>query len=666
MKPGFGRIQTSFLTNHYWAEYLGFPSSLVNYIAVFYINSTGVDVFRKRNNATVTSTTISLPADNELETFCANAGATLYYTAGVPNVVNFTSIQNNYNDQCFSNNLYTIVFTQSLSGNNLSIFKYWFGESVFDMIGTHPDAKLDITSPYSPDHNNDMVHASLLYFNSGWNGYKYWMVATPLPQDLGVNQVYYENPCVYVSNNKLDWVTFPGSTNPVASYIEEYGWNSDPAIFYLNNKIYIIYRVNLASSGDNLYMVETNDGINYSSPVLFKSGTGVAGSNTMISPSIVFNNGKYYLFVHEVAEGATYFDTRILVRWESTTFNGSYSNRTVCTYDISRSLINSSKANTKLDHSDIKIKNGIMHGLAFSSGSHAAAGLYYMKSYNNGVNWIVSYGSIIKLWNLASDQAIKFDWQQYKAGFIFNDQSQKLEMVYSGVNPNLVPSYSLGYSDVFNGSELLSNDERGHKYYLKNFTTQMTLANARSSNYIFADDFIRADTTDGLYTSSSGGTWQNVGTQRMKILNNTAIGTSTTNRQLAELGTNSHTGWLIANSNNSSDNIIHIKYYNTNNNVTIAGGRIIIYCLNGSGGVSKSIQTQVPLTQAGVDIEYKWWTDGDNIKVWMNGYKIADFSLSSLNYIPVGELANFTGSTKICLYDINAQVTYKKILIKAN
>ena len=63
---------------------------------------------------------------------------------------------------------------------------------------TNASAPLDIVSSYGNTYN---YHPSLVYFENGWNGYKYWCAYTPYPKC----DDKYENPHITVSNDLKKW-----------------------------------------------------------------------------------------------------------------------------------------------------------------------------------------------------------------------------------------------------------------------------------------------------------------------------------------------------------------------------------------------------------------------------------------------------------------------------
>lgn len=86
---------------------------------------------------------------------------------------------------------------------------------------------------------NQVVHPSILYFDNGFNGYKYWMGFTPYPNSKDI----YENPSIVVSNDGDNWTVPKGLTNPLALPDEGAGSHlADTELVYdSDNKQLILY-----------------------------------------------------------------------------------------------------------------------------------------------------------------------------------------------------------------------------------------------------------------------------------------------------------------------------------------------------------------------------------------------------------------------------------------
>lgn len=61
------------------------------------------------------------------------------------------------------------------------------------------------------DGSGDVTHPSVVDMGTAWNGYRWWLADTPYP---GYNDDY-ENPCIYGSNDRINWEVPAGLTNPI-------------------------------------------------------------------------------------------------------------------------------------------------------------------------------------------------------------------------------------------------------------------------------------------------------------------------------------------------------------------------------------------------------------------------------------------------------------------
>lgn len=75
--------------------------------------------------------------------------------------------------------------------------------------------------------NSQNIHPKVLYFEEGWNGYKFWMAYTPYPD--GFTDA--ENPCMAVSDDGIVWKVPSGLSNPLA-FAPVRGYNSDTHLVY--------------------------------------------------------------------------------------------------------------------------------------------------------------------------------------------------------------------------------------------------------------------------------------------------------------------------------------------------------------------------------------------------------------------------------------------------
>ena len=152
----------------------------------------------------------------------------------------------------------------------------------------------------SYDGSGEVTHPKVLYFENGYNGYKYWMVNTPYP----FNDAYYENPSIVVSNNGIDWTEPKGIKNPVSGYsnkIRDDSYYSDPFMLYDENKFELFFRKTKSylngyykSNGFNyMYYINSNDGIKYSEPKIIMDNNS---KEQYMSMSVVKEDDLYKIW----------------------------------------------------------------------------------------------------------------------------------------------------------------------------------------------------------------------------------------------------------------------------------------------------------------------------------------------------------------------------------
>lgn len=123
------------------------------------------------------------------------------------------------------------------------------------------------------DGSYQLTHPKVLYYEKGWNGYKYWMSMTPYPHGHDV----YENPSILVSNDGNNWAAPEGLKNPVSGVpadLKAGGHYSDPQLVMKGETMELWYRYNpslpnkgnkrLPNNAVNIYYRKTTtDGIHW-------------------------------------------------------------------------------------------------------------------------------------------------------------------------------------------------------------------------------------------------------------------------------------------------------------------------------------------------------------------------------------------------------------------
>lgn len=149
------------------------------------------------------------------------------------------------------------------------------------------------------DGFNRTTHPDGVYFPNRWNGYNYWMVHTPFPFDND----FWENPSIIVSNDGVSWQDVPGLTNPIDEVTEaenEAGiYLSDGMLIFVNDRLECFYRwFNKNTREERLYRQYSYDGKTWEGKeVILDNSDSSTGLNMVLSPTMVYENEKYRMWV---------------------------------------------------------------------------------------------------------------------------------------------------------------------------------------------------------------------------------------------------------------------------------------------------------------------------------------------------------------------------------
>lgn len=169
---------------------------------------------------------------------------------------------------------------------------------------------------------NDALHPSVLYFENGWNNYKYWMVYTPYTT-MADYVDRYECPALVVSNDGIQWKSLTESNLPIDDLtpdeIANKDYFSDPCLLYNQTEdcIEIYYRFTKRPNTDNpiLYLKTTKDGIVWSNRVKvydkITAPTSLSATE-WVSPQMFVVNGKYRMYYNIVTDTADKYEVRFV------------------------------------------------------------------------------------------------------------------------------------------------------------------------------------------------------------------------------------------------------------------------------------------------------------------------------------------------------------------
>ena len=120
---------------------------------------------------------------------------------------------------------------------------FFFGRSRFGIMQPGVEVKIE---PFRQEENHgDVVHPCVRYIPDGFEGHKWWMVYTPYYN----SNAALENPILCYSEN--DDPDEPPTNWKVYCLVNEKpidGYNSDPTLLYVNNRLYVYWRENIVQN----------------------------------------------------------------------------------------------------------------------------------------------------------------------------------------------------------------------------------------------------------------------------------------------------------------------------------------------------------------------------------------------------------------------------------
>ncbi|HPG40561.1 MAG TPA: hypothetical protein PLP19_04500 [bacterium] len=143
----------------------------------------------------------------------------------------------------------------------------------------------------TPDKSGQCVHPDIQYFEEGFNKNKFFLVYTPYP----FSKNSYENPCLAVSNNGVDYDEFTISQNPLARTPKN-GYNNDPELYFDKEKkeFYLFYLETVKPDYQNLIRLKSSDCIKWERSLV--NHFVFPQDIFIVSPSIVKRDSIFYLF----------------------------------------------------------------------------------------------------------------------------------------------------------------------------------------------------------------------------------------------------------------------------------------------------------------------------------------------------------------------------------
>jgi hypothetical protein len=419
---------------------------------------------------------------------------------------------------------------------------------------SHRPVTVRIPEPYNIGQT---VHPSVLYFDTPFNGYRYWMAITPYAD----SQNRFENPCVFASHNGVNWVVPTGLTNPIeptptsgADLNADY--NADPNLFYNNDTLYMAFRQSITQSGFTrlyVYMVKSVDGVNWSAKkqVLYYEIMDADPDIPFLSPSIVKDgSGNVYMYYCNYDFG---LNTLTLARKQITG-----SPMVAANYGVEQAVSITGKPDSRIPwHVEVQWdeKYGWQMLLNAASGKGGANGRLWILESSNGTSF--AYRNTLLNPFFENENQIL-----YKSSFRRLDET-KYEVWYSskGINNTWWTSYAIAVREGDNVK--VANDNEN-----KLVTTKSVVAPSVTARDINAQNLQTEYITSPTGLENAWGIGAKTGDLRWERGSNTTVSAGDS---LAVLEFNSLSGNVISGTINAFKGYVKIiidgervLYFNTN------------------------------------------------------------------------------------------------------
>lgn len=168
----------------------------------------------------------------------------------------------------------------------------------------------------TPDGYDEPYHPSVLYFENAWNGWKYWMAFTPMPHSAEPYPDRWENPCVVVSDDGINWEYPYGKATALEdlsdTQIKNKNYYSDTHLVYNadKNRLELFFRLN---EGEDCGIIRifrkcSCDGVTWLEKELLTSENNEVINLKAVSPAVIYENSRYsmWFIADEGAKGPVY------------------------------------------------------------------------------------------------------------------------------------------------------------------------------------------------------------------------------------------------------------------------------------------------------------------------------------------------------------------------
>jgi len=144
----------------------------------------------------------------------------------------------------------------------------------------------------------ELVHPSVVYREGGWNGYPYWMAATPYAR----SDAQFENPSLYCSLDGRAWSVPRGVVNPLVPRPKQARrYNSDCHLAMdPDGRLHLFYRVAGGDGDDVLYLTSSRDGMAWSAPRVVLDQP--LADERELSPAVLFDGAGWVMYYVDSSE----------------------------------------------------------------------------------------------------------------------------------------------------------------------------------------------------------------------------------------------------------------------------------------------------------------------------------------------------------------------------
>lgn len=496
---------------------------------------------------------------------------------------------------------------------------------------------LDIPSPVVTDTDKSVVHPDVWDFGKVWNGYRYWMAYTPLPE---ANPNDFENPCIIASNDGESWVEPIGILNPIYPK-GALNYQADTELYYEAGKLYLIWRGRDNDNNIKLCYGYSTDGINWSEKAFINIDSVIDQNTALISPCIIKDSDKYILYGVNISSATV--EGYSIEKYTSDDLLGEYTLERVLTLDASLTALppraGQGAAAWYPWHINANKLNGVTYMIIMTRKVNSVGQQLYIAASSDDITFkFAKYPIMARNY----DGYLKWDTAFYRSALIpcvENDQFC-LKHWYGGMyNTYNGYPYKIGYNIIKPYTGWLNIDESTNTIK-DSRADELIVANAHENGYIFCDDFNRVQTDGfGLGVASDGTIYsEGASAAYWKVSGDYAYLSSAVWSFMAFDLTKEYNLTMIA---SSASRIIYVKYIDANNYIGIDGSAIILVI--GGSLVRKS---QVYFRSKLTDIcEYNIIFNSTDLIFKLNGYTELQYTFVLSDFADQAQMDNFLNET---------------------